>query len=158
MSKLEIRRAGDPILREKSLPVKKIDKTIRKLLDDMVETMDAADGVGLAAPQVGVSLRVIIVDVEDKLLELINPEIVFSDGTQVCQQEGCLSVPGLFGSVERALFIEVEALNRNGKKIKFSAEGFKAQAIQHEIDHLDGILFIDRASKIYKAEATTKEI
>jgi peptide deformylase len=152
MAKLNIRQAGDPVLREKSLPVKKINKSIVKLLNNMAETMYAAEGVGLAAPQVGVSKRIVVIDVGDGLLELINPVIVEQEGTQLCKQEGCLSFPGLFGAVERAMTVEVEAMNRLGERARFRVEGFKAQAIQHEIDHLDGVLFIDRASSLFKPE------
>jgi peptide deformylase len=152
MAKLTIRQAGDPVLRGKSLPVVKIDKSVFKLLDNMAETMYAAAGVGLAAPQVGVGKRVIVIDTGDGLLELINPRIIASEGAQICKQEGCLSFPGIFGEVERAGKIELEAINRRRQKIRLSAEGIKAQAIQHEIDHLDGILFIDRATSIFKEE------
>ncbi|MDR2007189.1 MAG: peptide deformylase [Acidaminococcales bacterium] len=157
MAKMTIRQAGDPVLREKSLPVVKIDKSIHKLLDNMAETMYAATGVGLAAPQVGESKRVIVIDAGDGLLELINPRIVASEGVQLCKQEGCLSFPGLFGEVERAFKIKLEAVNRQRQKIRLSAEGIKAQAIQHEIDHLDGILFIDRATSISKQEEEKAE-
>ncbi len=157
MAKLLIRTAGDNVLRNKSLPVKKFDKALKKLLDSMAETMRDANGVGLAAPQVGVSQRIAVVDVGDGLIELINPEITRTEGVQNCQNEGCLSVPGLFGTVERAAIIEVSAQDRTGKPFALTAEGFKAQAIQHEIDHLDGILFIDRAISLIKAEALEKD-
>ena len=158
MSKLVVRKAGDPILRKKSIPVKKIDKKIKKMLDDMAETMYDSNGVGLAAPQIGENLRVIIIDVGDELIELINPELLSFEGTQLCEQEGCLSIPGFFGVVERAEKIDVKFLNRQGKRIFLTAEGFKAQAIQHEIDHLDGILFIDRAKSVMKAEPIAEEV
>ncbi|MDR3349740.1 MAG: peptide deformylase [Acidaminococcales bacterium] len=157
MAKLIIRQAGDPVLREKALPVARIDKSIHKLLDNMAETMYAAAGVGLAAPQVGEKKRVVVIDAGDGLLELINPRIVASEGTQTCKQEGCLSFPGLFGEVERAGKIKLEAVNRRRQKIFLAAEGIKAQAIQHEIDHLDGILFIDRATSISKQEEKKAE-
>lgn len=149
MSVLEIRKAGDKILKEKAQPVIKIDKKIKKLLDDMAETMDSADGVGLAAPQVGVSLRVIILDVGEGLIELINPEITLSEGSEL-GNEGCLSIPGVFGEVERFTEVTVEGLNRFGKKINITGNGLLARALQHEIDHLEGILFIEKAQTIHK--------
>lgn len=153
MAKLQIIKAGDPVLREKASKVNVINKNIKRLLNDMAETMYSADGVGLAAPQVGVSKCIVVLDIGDGLLELINPVITAREGSQVCEQEGCLSIPGYFGDVERAMKIEVEAVDRFGKAMNFSAEGFKAQAIQHELDHLEGILFIDKATKIIKADA-----
>jgi len=149
MSVLDIRKAGDKILKEKAQPVIKIDKKIRKLLDDMAETMNTADGVGLAAPQIGVSLRVIILDVGDGLIELINPVITLSAGCQL-GDEGCLSIPGVFGEVERFTDVTVEGLNRFGKKITITGTGLLARALQHEIDHLEGILFIEKAQTIHK--------
>ena len=113
----------------------------------MAATMYAKDGCGLAAPQVGKSVRIIVLDDGTGLLELINPVIVEKDGEQV-GPEGCLSVPGYFGDVKRAETILVEAINRNNKKVKLKAEGFKARIIQHEIDHLDGILFIEKADSL----------
>ena len=157
MAVIPVLKAGDPILRKKSEPVKKIDKRIIKLLKHMADTMYFSEGVGLAAPQVGINERIVVIDVGDGLIELINPEIISSEGVQLCTQEGCLSVPGLFGKVERAMKVEVKALDRNGEEFTFEAEGFKAQAVQHEIDHLDGILFIDKAQSIYKAEQLTQE-
>lgn len=157
MAKLPIRKAGDPVLKKKSAPVTKFDKKLRRLLDDMAETMYDASGVGLAAPQVGVNERVIIIDVGEGLLELINPEIIKAEGTQVCEQEGCLSVPNFYGTVERALNIEVIAFDRHGKRFKLAVKEFTAQAIQHEIDHLDGILFIEKATSIVKIEPKGRE-
>ena len=149
MAVLPIRQAGDPVLRQKAQPVKKIDRTIHKLLDDMLQTMDAAEGVGLAAPQVGLSIRVVVIDVGDGLLELINPEIVACEG-QERGQEGCLSVVGYFGEVDRYARVRVEALNRQGKRIQISGEGLLARALQHEIDHLEGVLFTDKAVTLTK--------
>lgn len=151
MSVLQIRKAGDPVLKEQAAPVSRIDHRIRSLLDDMARTMDNAAGVGLAAPQVGVSLRIIVIDVGDGLVELINPEIVEAEGSE-CGSEGCLSIPEVFGEVERSAKVTVQAVKRNGKKVCFSASGLLARALQHEIDHLDGILFIDRAKSIYKGQ------
>jgi len=113
MSVLDIRRAGDPVLKEKAKPVAKITKTVRSLLDNMVQTMQEADGVGLAAPQVGVSLRVIVVDVGEGLIELINPVIVASEGCET-GTEGCLSIPGMYGDVERFTSVTVQGLDRQG--------------------------------------------
>ncbi|MBP2626440.1 MAG: Peptide deformylase [Firmicutes bacterium] len=149
MSILGIRKAGDKILKEKAQPVIKIDKKIKKLLDEMAETMDNADGVGLAAPQVGVSLRVIIIDVGEGLIELINPVITKSEGSER-GNEGCLSIPGVFGEVERYTEVTVEGLNRFGKKVNITGTGLLARALQHEIDHLEGILFIEKAQTIHK--------
>lgn len=157
MAVLPVLKAGDPVLREKAAPVKKIDKRIIKLLKHMADTMYFSEGVGLAAPQIGVKERIIVIDTGDGLIEMINPEIISSEGTQLCTQEGCLSVPGLFGKVERAMNVTVKALDRNGEEFTFDAEGFKAQAVQHEIDHLEGILFIDIAQSIYKAEQLKQE-
>jgi peptide deformylase len=113
--------------------------------------MYAASGVGLAAPQIGISKRVIIVDTGDDLLELINPEILMSEGTQT-DSEGCLSVPGMVGNVTRAYKVKIRALNREGKEIEITREEIAARALQHEIDHLDGILFVDKAENIKSVE------
>jgi len=149
MTVLEIKKAGEKVLKEKAQPVIKIDKKIRKLLDDMAITMENADGVGLAAPQVGVSLRVIIIDIGDGLIELINPTLVDSKGCEV-GTEGCLSIPGVFGEVERFEEVTVEGLNRFGKKVSITGTGLLGRALQHEIDHLEGILFIEKAQTIHK--------
>lgn len=134
----------DPILRNESKKVTKITKDICKLLTRMEMTMRKADGVGLAAPQVGFNIRVAIVDVGDGLIELINPVIISAEGNQ-CGEEGCLSLPGLTGEVARFNIVTVKATDRKGKLFSITAEGLKARAIQHEIDHLDGILFKDKA-------------
>jgi peptide deformylase len=138
-----IRKEGDPILRKKSRKVEKIDERIRVLLDDMEETMRYAEGVGLAAPQVGVLKRVIIVDVGEGPIELINPCLVENEGNQV-DVEGCLSIPGRTGKVRRPYRVKVRGLNRNGDEIEVEGEGLLARALCHEIDHLEGVLFIDR--------------
>jgi peptide deformylase len=143
----------DPVLRRKAKKVKKIDASTQKLIDDMVETMRDAPGVGLAAPQVGVSLRVIVVELpEDKEelqssaeLQLVNPEIITSDGEQT-GEEGCLSIPGYVGLVKRKMNVTVKGLNRKGREVKVKASGYLARVLQHEIDHIDGILFTDRLS------------
>lgn len=135
----------DDILRKKSKPVDKIDDRIITLLDDMADTMYNADGVGLAAPQVGILKRVVVIDVGDGIIELINPEILWKKGEQD-GEEGCLSIPGYSANVRRPARVKVKALNRNGEEIEIVGEDLLARALCHEIDHLDGILFIDRVS------------
>lgn len=151
MAVLPILKADNPILRQKAKRVPRIDARIQKLIDDMIDTMHAANGVGLAAPQVGVSLRLFVVQqyreendqlVPGEILTLINPEVVKTGGEQEVE-EGCLSLPGYFGTFSRANTITVKGLNREGKPIRIKAEGFFAEAIQHEMDHLNGILFFD---------------
>lgn len=149
MSVLDIRRAGDPVLKQKAKPVPKITKTVRTLLDNMSQTMQDADGVGLAAPQVGISLRVIVIDVGEGLIELINPEIIESEGCET-STEGCLSVPGMYGDVERFTSVTVQGLDRQGNVATVRGTGLLARALQHEIDHLEGVLFIERAQSLYK--------
>jgi len=149
MSVLDIRRAGDPVLKEKAKPVPKITKQIKTLIDNMTETMREADGVGLAAPQIGFSLRVIVVDIGEGLIELINPEIVESEGCEVAT-EGCLSVPGMYGDVERFTQVLVKGLDRHGELVSIAGNGLLARALQHEIDHLEGVLFIERAQSIFR--------
>ena len=149
MSVLDIRRAGDPVLKEKAKPVAKITKTVRSLLDNMVQTMQEADGVGLAAPQVGVSLRVVVIDVGEGIIELINPVIIASEGCET-GTEGCLSIPGMYGEVERFTSVTVQGLDRQGAPITVQGSGLLARALQHEIDHLEGILFIERAQSVFR--------
>ena len=143
MAVLEVMKTGHPVLKQIAEPVEFVNKKIRQLLDDMAETMYKTDGVGLAAPQVNVSKRIIVLDDGNGLIEVINQEIVKKEGSQV-GLEGCLSVPELFGDVERYDKIEVHGINRNNKKIKIKAEGFLARIFQHEIDHLNGILFVEK--------------
>ncbi|HEX7058177.1 MAG TPA: peptide deformylase [Bacilli bacterium] len=147
----------DPVLREKAKPVTKFTPNLHKLLDDMAMTMYDAPGVGLAAPQVGIGKRVIVIDVGDEhgLIEMVNPEILESDGEQY-GPEGCLSIPGLMGDVKRAMKVKVKGQDRNGKEFTMTAEGFLARAFQHEVDHLNGILFTDLADNIYKSEERKK--
>ena len=149
MALLEIKKAGDPVLKEVCAPVEKIDKQLKKLMDDMAETMYQNDGVGLAAPQIGKSIRLVVIDCQDDhgLIELINPVITFREGTAL-DTEGCLSVPNIFGEVERSAKVKVEFLNRRGKKQHLTATGLLARCIQHELDHLEGQLFIDVAKSI----------
>lgn len=138
-----IRKYGDEILRKKSREVEVINDRILTLIKDMEETMYEAQGVGLAAPQVGILKRVIVVDVGEGILKLINPEIISKEGSQL-DVEGCLSVPGEQGEVERPNRVTVKALDEKGQEIIVEGEGLLARALCHEIDHLDGILFVDK--------------
>ena len=149
MAVLEIVKAGNPVLKQKAVEIKKIDKKTRILLDNMAQTMYSADGVGLAAPQVGQPIRCVVIDVGDDngLLELINPVITEREGTAI-DSEGCLSVPNVFGDVERAAKVVVEYTNRWNKRKRLAAGGLLARCIQHELDHLEGILFIDVAKSL----------
>jgi peptide deformylase len=152
MAILGIRKYPEKILKQKASPVKVIDKELQTLIDDMVETMYAAPGVGLAAPQVGVSKRLAVIDISTKgaqmpLLVLINPEVVSEEGC-IEFEEGCLSFPGYTAKVERAETMVVRAMDRGGKMVEIESEGLLSIALQHEIDHLDGILLIDRISPI----------
>ncbi|MBP2639955.1 MAG: Peptide deformylase [Firmicutes bacterium] len=151
MAVLNIRKAGDMVLKKKAEPVVRIDRKIKQLLDDMSQTMYHADGVGLAAPQVGVSQRIIVIDVGEGLIELINPVITASEGSLI-SMEGCLSVPGIYGDVERCTTVTVEGFDRHRKKVRISATDLLAKALQHEIDHLEGILFIELAKTIHKEQ------
>lgn len=156
MALLEIKKAGDPVLKQICAPVDKIDKRLRRLLDDMAETMYASDGVGIAAPQVGETIRVCVVDVDKKTrYDLINPVITYREGT-VIDNEGCLSCPDLFGDVERAERVRVEYTSRFGKRKTLEAEGLLARCLQHELDHLDGRLFIDVAKNITKGKKNSE--
>lgn len=146
---LEVKTAGDPILKKIAVEVTRFDKRLRKLLDDMAETMYATEGVGIAAPQVGVSIRAVVVDVDKKRYDLINPVITYREGS-VTDTEGCLSCPDLFGEVERSAKIRVNYTTKFNKQKELEAEGLLARCIQHEIDHLNGRLFIDIAKNITK--------
>ncbi|ACA54995.1 peptide deformylase [Clostridium botulinum] len=138
-----IRKYGDELLRKKSRKIEKIDDRILTLLEDMVETMYSAEGVGLAAPQVGILKRAVVIDVGEGLIKLINPEIIETEGNQK-DVEGCLSVPGEQGEVERPYKVKVKALNEKGEEIVLEGEDLLARAFCHEIDHLDGVLFVDK--------------
>lgn len=153
----EILTSEHPALRQKAKKVKKIDASLQKLIDDMIETMEDAPGQGLAAPQIGIPLRVIVIDakpgeLEDEeqevavQLQLVNPEIVEKSGEQF-GEEGCLSIPGYVGNVRRALYVTVKGMNRKGKEVKIKASHNLARALLHEIDHLDGILYTDLLEK-----------
>ena len=143
MAVMKILRLGDETLRKKSHPVTKIDRRTIGLLKDMAETMYAADGCGLAAPQVGILRRMVVIDVGDRLIELINPEIIESEGEEI-GVEGCLSVPGRRGTVKRPTKVVVRALDKKGREIELTAEGFLARAVCHELDHLDGTVYVDK--------------
>ena len=148
MAVLEIKTAGDPVLKKFSEPVKKIDKRIKKLLDDMAETMYATEGIGIAAPQVGVSLRMVVVDVGEGLIELINPTIIKRSDEIQEGFEGCLSLPNRWGITERPMTVTVRAQDRNGKLFEMTGTGLLAKAFCHELDHLDGILYSDVAKRM----------
>jgi peptide deformylase len=152
----------EPVLRRKAHAVTKFDKNLQTLIDDMIETMREAPGVGLAAPQVGLSERLIVVeyfeheveeeneDAPKKVWTLLNPEIVKASEETLLGVEGCLSIPNLVGEVERHAVIQVKGLNRHRKPIKIKAQGWLARIFQHEIDHLNGVLFTDRATRVWQ--------
>ncbi|WP_223066471.1 peptide deformylase [Paenibacillus caui] len=148
----------DEVLHKKAKEVTKITPNVQKLLTDMADTMYHAEGVGLAAPQVGILKRLIVVDVGDEhgLIELINPEIVSKEGEQF-GPEGCLSIPGYRGDVRRAQTVTVKGLDRNGKEVTYTGSDLLARAFQHEIDHLDGVLYTDLAERVYKTPAEEDE-
>ncbi len=147
MAVLDIHLLGSPVLREQSSAVPAVDDDLRRFIDDLFETMEAAKGVGLAANQVGVARRVAVVAVEGERLVLVNPVILSAEG-KAREEEGCLSIPDAYGEVNRAERIVVEALDREGRSYRREAAGLLARAIQHEIDHLDGILFVDHLSTL----------
>ena len=141
-----IRTLGDDCLRKKCRIVEQIDDRIITLLDDMADTLYEANGVGLAAPQIGILKRIAIVDVGNGLIELINPEIIETSGEQT-DNEGCLSVPGKYGKVTRPNVVTVKATDRNGEEFRITGDGLMARAFCHEIDHLDGIVFVDKVTE-----------
>ena len=142
---------GDEVLRKKAKEVDEINERVKTLLKDMADTMYKAGGVGLAAPQIGVLKRIVVIDIGEGLIELVNPVITSQSGEQV-EVEGCLSVPGVFGEVKRPTKVTVEALNKEGERIEVEGIGWLAVAICHELDHLDGILFKDKAIRILDKE------
>jgi len=154
---------NDPVLRQKAKKVSRLDKSVQRLIDDMLETMPQAQGVGLAAPQVGVSLRVIVLQMPDEEpLAIINPEIVKCAGEQEVT-EGCLSIPGYVGEIKRSASVTVKGRDRQGKAIRIKAAGLMAEALEHELDHLNGILYIDHLEsqdKLHKVESvnSTKQV
>jgi peptide deformylase len=150
----EIRKYPDPVLRKKAAPVKHIDADLRKLVDDMVDTMYAEPGVGLAAPQIGVSLRLLVTDITvgekpDSLIVLVNPKIVSTSG-RVIEEEGCLSIPNIRADIPRAESVEIRGWDLDQQEVSVKGRGYLARAFQHEMDHLDGILIWDRMSKIQR--------
>ncbi len=165
----------EPVLRRKAKSVSRFDQTLQTLIDDMIETMRAAPGVGLAAPQVSVSERVIVVEYAEeeaseaepppdkpkpkpKLYVLVNPEIVKSSKETETGIEGCLSVPGLVGEVERNIKVQLKGLNRRGQPVKLKTEGWLARIFQHEMDHINGVLFTDRATRVWKPAPEEMEL
>ena len=155
----------EPVLRRKARPVSTFDQNLQTLIDDMVDTMRDAPGVGLAAPQVGIGQRLIVVEyaeppeegkeekqVKPRLYVMANPEIVKTSEDKVLGVEGCLSIPGLVGEVERYSMVQVKGLNRRGQPMKVKAEGWLARIFQHEIDHINGVVFPDRATRVWKPE------
>ena len=159
MPKLTILRYPDPRLHTVAKPVSQVDDRIRRLIDDMLETMYDADGVGLAASQVDVHERVLVMDTSetrDKPLVLINPELISVSADQVIDEEGCLSVPSVYDKVSRAAQIRVRALGRDGEAFEFDAEGLLAKCVQHEMDHLMGKVFVDYLSPLKRTRIKTK--
>jgi len=154
MSVLDIRVLGDPVLRQETTPVATVTDEHRQLIDDMFETMRAARGIGLAAPQVGRLERITVIEVDDGSgpIALVNPEIVAREGT-IKGEEGCLSIPDVFGDVERAAAVEVQALDRDGRPIMVKGAELLSRCMQHEIDHLHGKLFIDHLSFLKRRAA-----
>ncbi len=151
MSVLNIEMLGADVLRRRAVEVEEVDDELRRLIDDMFETMYEAEGVGLAGPQVGVSRRVIVVDVHDDEVEpfaLLNPRVVEASPETEKNEEGCLSIPGLAAAVERPSRVVVEGLDREGNPMRVEGTGLLGRCLQHEIDHLDGVLFIDRVSPL----------
>lgn len=142
----------DPVLRKTSRKVEKFDKRLWDLLDDMKDTLYNANGAGLAAVQVGILRRVVVIDVGDGLMELVNPEITDRSDEKQEEVEGCLSIPGRYGVTERPEWVKVKAQNREGKWVVYKGEGLKARCFCHELDHLDGVLYIDNALEMYDEE------
>lgn len=151
MALRNIVKEGDDILRKKCRPVAEITERIQILVDDMIETMNDAGGVGLAAPQVGVLRRLFVVDIGDGPIVLINPEIVEMTGEQT-GEEGCLSLPGKAGTVTRANYVKIKGLDREGNEVEYEGTELLARAFQHENDHLDGVLYVDKATETWEYE------
>ena len=143
MAVLPLHLLGSPVLRQRSTEVAGVDHEVRRFVDALFETMDANKGVGLAANQVGTTLRIAVIDADDHRIALINPRIVASTGPKESEEEGCLSVPDVFAEVTRATRVTLAALDRDGRPYTLEADGLLARAIQHEVDHLDGVLFLD---------------
>lgn len=147
MALRNIVKDGDEILRKKARVVDQVDDRIRLILDDMIDTMREQSGVGIAAPQIGILKRMFVVEAEGQLIELINPEIIEQEGLQM-EQEGCLSVPGFIGTVERPTYVKMKGKDRNGQDVTYEGRDFLAIVMSHENDHLDGILYTDKALDI----------
>jgi peptide deformylase len=164
MSILDIKTFGEPVLRELARPVENIDESILALIDDMFHTMYQAPGVGLAAPQIGASLRIIVTDYRysgntpGEPMALINPVILARSDEKEAGEEACLSIPDVAESVERSLVVDVQGITPDGKEVKFTAENFQARVFQHEIDHLDGVLFVDRIASALKRSMVKKRL
>lgn len=157
MAVLKICVSPDPVLRQKARRVTTIDNSIQRLIDNMVETMRSASGVGLAAPQIGVSLRIAVIEMPgEDVMTLINPEIVKRDGERVLK-EACLSVPGYQGEIKRSIRVKVKARDRQGREFRIRGEELLAQALEHEIDHLNGTLYIDHVESSEKLERVMPE-
>ncbi len=151
MAVYQVVQMGDPVLKEKAKPIRNINDSVLRLLDNLRDTLYEYDGVGLAAPQIGISKRAIVIDTGEEYYELINPEIIESEGEDK-SIEGCLSIPQLSGMVKRSARVLVKGINREGKELMIDAEGLLSRALQHEIYHLDGILFVDRAEWVARKE------
>jgi len=157
MAVLQIRTLPDPVLRQKAKKVSKIDSAIQKLIDDMIETMRAASGVGLAAPQIGVSLRIAVIEIPgEEVITFVNPEIIKRQGERLLE-EACLSVPGYQGEIVRSVTVKVKAQDREGKEFRLKGEELLAQAMEHETDHLNGTLYIDHLESEDKLVKIIKE-
>jgi peptide deformylase len=159
VSVLKLHLLGSPVLRQRAAPVDTVDDAVQRLVDELLETMYAAKGVGLAANQVGIARRVAVVDVGRETPEplvLINPRLVQHSGDTDVAEEGCLSIPEVFGDVERPTGVVLEAQDRDGQAYRLDATGYQARAIQHEIDHLDGILFLDHLSAVKRGLLLSK--
>lgn len=154
---MDIKKYGNPVLRKKSEEVKEINEEIKNMLNDMVETMHKAEGVGLAAPQVGINLRMFVLDIADgKIRRVVNPEFIEMSEKIVENEEGCLSVPGIYKKVKRPEAVKIKYLNQNGEEVIEEADGLLARALQHEYDHLEGELFVDKISPVAKRMVSTK--
>lgn len=147
---LEIRKYGDPVLKKESKDVEVIDENIKRIIEDMVDTMRDASGVGLAAPQIGINLNIVVIEVEDQLRKLINPVIIEKSKEEEIVEEGCLSIPGIWEKVKRAKSVKVRYLNEDGEQIEEAGEELLARAFQHELDHLKGVVFVERISSLAK--------
>ena len=155
MAIIQVRVLPDPVLRQKAMKVRNIDSSVLRLIDDMLDTMRAACGVGLAAPQVGIPLRVIVIEIpEEEPIVLINPEVIKREGDRPVE-EACLSIPGYRGEITRAVSVKAKGRTPRGKEVRVKGEGLLAQALEHEIDHLNGILYIDHLAskdKLFRLE------